>query len=53
MDDDYILELLWQAQMGNVNYPFEPKIIPVKHNHCRGCGDKNCRRVDTYGAQAV
>jgi hypothetical protein len=51
--DDYVLEMLWAAQMGNADYPFDSTIIPVKHNHCRGCGDKNCRRVDTYGAQAV
>jgi len=53
MGDDDVLAMLWLAQNGNIDYPFAPRAVPVKHNHCRGCGDKNCRRADTYGAQAV
>ena len=30
MNDDYILEMLWQAQMGNTDYPFEPQVILAK-----------------------
>jgi len=30
MSDDYILEMLWQAQMGNTNYPFESQATRAK-----------------------
>ncbi len=29
-DDDFVMELLWNAQMGNTNYPFESQATRAK-----------------------
>ena len=29
-DDDFVMELLWNAQMGNANYPFESQATRAK-----------------------